>query len=84
MKFLQFLKQTSISVAVVGGVLVFNQQETGNLLLTTGGLGLAVYFLLSGFLPVRQEPDWTLVYPELAMGFGPDDGDELSTKNDQA
>jgi len=33
----------------------------------------AVIFILSAFEPLHEEVDWTLVYPELAMGHSDDD-----------
>jgi gliding motility-associated protein GldL len=39
---------------------------TGRLLLTIGLLTEAVIFFFSAFEPLHEEPDWALVYPELA------------------
>ena len=37
-------------------------------MLTIGLLVEAAIFVLSAFEPLHEDPDWTLVYPELAMG----------------
>ena len=82
-KFLKIIRQFSIATAVVGGIFVLNEVGAGSTVLASGGFGLALYFLLVGFQPVPQEPDWTLVYPELAMGFHSDEEDEINTKSNK-
>jgi gliding motility-associated protein GldL len=39
-------------------------------MLTIGLLVEAMIFVLSAFEPLHEDPDWSLVYPELAIGHG--------------
>ena len=44
-----------------------------------GGLGIeAVIFMLSAHEPLHEELDWTLAYPELALGHSDDDNSSAS------
>ena len=65
---LQVLRQGSISILLIGGVFYLNHFTGGTALLTMGGLSLAVHSFLRAFTPIHEEPNWELVYPELALG----------------
>lgn len=65
---LQVLRQGSISLLLIGGVFYLNRFSGGVALLTIGGLSLAVHSFLRAFSPIHEEPNWELVYPELALG----------------
>ena len=59
---------------VIIGAMFKIQHWPGASIMLIGGLGIeAVIFILSAFEPLHLETDWTLVYPELALG----DSDEL-------
>jgi len=62
------------SVVIVGALFKIQHWQFAGLLLTIGLLTEATIFFFSAFEPLHEEPDWTLVYPELA-GIG----DEGST-----
>lgn len=49
-----------------------------NTLLAVGLITEAIIFILSSFEPPHMEPDWTLVYPELAY---PEGGDHTRVEN---
>ena len=65
---LQVLRQGSISLVLIGGVFYLNRFTGGVALLTIGGLSLAIHSFLRAFTPITEEPNWELVYPELALG----------------
>jgi len=50
--------------------------------LLIGLLVEAVIFILSAFEPLHEDVDWTLVYPELAMGHSLDHHESLPEVND--
>ena len=61
------------AVVIVGAMFKI-QHWPGATVMLIGGLGIeAVIFILSAFEPLHEEIDWTLAYPELAMGHGEDD-----------
>ena len=65
--------------------LKYNIDRCGIILIA--GLGVeAVIFMLSAHEPLHLETDWTLVYPELALGHGDDDVPhaELPDKSDES
>jgi gliding motility-associated protein GldL len=63
---------------VIVGAMFKIQHWPGATIMLIGGLGIeAVIFTLSAFEPLHEEIDWTLVYPELAMGHADDDLHEL-------
>ncbi len=66
--FLQTLRQFSLGFLFIGGVFYVDHFPFATFFLTTGGLGFAVYCFLSAFKPIHEEPNWELVYPELALG----------------
>ncbi len=57
------------SVVIVGALFKIQHWPAAGLLLTVGLLTEATIFFFSAFEPLHEEPDWTLVYPELA-GIG--------------
>ncbi len=73
---LQVLRQGSISLVLIGGVFYLNRFTGGVALLTIGGLSLAIHSFLRAFTPITEEPNWELVYPELALGHHNFDADE--------
>ncbi|MBE0674126.1 MAG: gliding motility protein GldL [Bacteroidales bacterium] len=57
------------SVVIVGALFKIQHWPLAGILLTVGLLTEATIFFFSAFEPLHEEPDWTLVYPELA-GIG--------------
>ena len=54
------------AIVIVGAMFKILHLEGGGLMLGIGLTTEAIIFFLSAFEPRHQEPDWTLVYPELA------------------
>lgn len=54
------------SVVIVGALFKIMHWKGADAMLIIGMGVEAVIFLISAFEPPHQEPDWTLVYPELA------------------
>ena len=54
------------SVVIVGALFKINHWPGGGLVITLGLVTEAVIFFFSAFEPPFTEPDWSLVYPELA------------------
>lgn len=51
---------------VIVGAMFKIQHWPGAAIMLIGGLGIeAIIFILSAFEPLHEDPDWTLVYPEL-------------------
>ena len=61
------------SVVIVGALFKILHWPGANLMLIVGLLTEAFIFFISVFEPAHEEVDWTLVYPELALGHADDD-----------
>ncbi len=61
------------AIVIVGALFKIQHWEGASLMLIAGLGTEAVIFAFSAFEKVHEEPDWTLVYPELSSGGqGPD------------
>ncbi len=60
------------AVVIIGALFKILHWKGADLMLMVGLLTEAAIFFVSAFEPPHQEPDWTLVYPELA-GMEPKD-----------
>jgi len=61
------------AVVIVGAMFKI-QHWPGATIMLIGGLGIeAIIFVLSAHEPLHEELDWTLAYPELALGHSDDD-----------
>ena len=59
---------------VIVGAMFKIQHWPGAGIMLIAGLGVeAVIFMLSAHEPLHEEVDWSLAYPELALGHGEDD-----------
>ena len=58
------------AVVIVGALFKIQHWPMASLLLIVGLTTEAIIFFFSAFEPPHEEPDWTLVYPELAHGHG--------------
>ncbi|HOF19725.1 MAG TPA: gliding motility protein GldL [Bacteroidales bacterium] len=54
------------SLVIVGALFKIQHWQGAGIMLTVGLLTEAIIFFFSAFEPLREEIDWTLVYPELA------------------
>ncbi len=73
------LRQSSIAIMIIGGMFYIDGLFPGVLILTIGGVLFGVHSFLRSFEKVPVEPNWELVYPELALGVSIDElnDDEL-------
>ncbi|MEN8787362.1 MAG: gliding motility protein GldL [Flavobacteriales bacterium] len=76
--FMSKLYGIGAAVVIVGALFKIQHWPGASLMLTVGLGTEAVIFLFSAFEPIHEEYDWTLVYPELALGHGSDD-DEITS-----
>ncbi len=60
------------AVVIIGALFKIQHWPMASLLLIIGLSTEAVIFFLSAFEPPHEDPDWSLVYPELASGEGRD------------
>lgn len=65
-KFMSMLYGIGASVVIVGALFKIVHIEGANEMLFVGLITEAVIFFFSAFEPPHIEPDWSLVYPELA------------------
>ncbi len=67
-KTMNFIYGVGAAVVIVGALFKILHLPGANLMLSVGLLTEAGIFTISAFEPVHSEPDWSLVYPELAGG----------------
>lgn len=71
-KFMQQLYGWGAAVVIIGALFKIMHYPGANIMLPIG-LGVeAVIFAFSTFEPLHQDPNWELVYPELALGHADD------------
>jgi gliding motility-associated protein GldL len=67
-KTMNFIYGVGAAVVIVGALFKILHLPGANVMLSVGLLTEAGIFTISAFEPVHSEPDWSLVYPELAGG----------------
>ncbi|MBL7944308.1 MAG: gliding motility protein GldL [Flavobacteriales bacterium] len=67
-KFMAKLYGIGAAIVIIGALFKIEHWAGASYLLITGLLTEAIIFFFSAFEPPHEEPDWSLVYPELAMG----------------
>jgi gliding motility-associated protein GldL len=67
-QFMAKLYGIGAAVVIIGALFKIEHWAGASLFLTVGLLTEAVIFFFSAFEPPHEEPDWSLVYPELASG----------------
>ena len=65
------------AIVIIGALFKILHLPGAGFWLTFGLLTEAAIFFISAFEPLHEDPDWSLVYPELAMGHADHDLDEL-------
>ncbi|MBL7812190.1 MAG: gliding motility protein GldL [Bacteroidetes bacterium] len=65
---MNFIYGMGAAVVIVGALFKILHLPGADLMLMVGLLTEAGIFMISAFEPVHQDPDWSLVYPELAGG----------------
>lgn len=74
----------SLGILILGGVFFIDKLPYAIFLITTGGLGFAAYCFMSAFKPIHEEPNWELVYPELALSHIEELDHSKTEKDDSA
>jgi len=69
------------AVVLVGALFKIIHLPYANQLLTIGLLTEAIIFFFSAFEPPHVEPDWSMVYPELAGMYGGVKGQDIKRKS---
>ena len=67
-KFMAKLYGWGASVVIIGALFKIEHWPYSSLLLTVGLSTEALIFFFSAFEPIHEDPNWELVYPELALG----------------
>ncbi len=67
-KTMNFIYGFGAAIVIVGALFKILHLPGANAMLSVGLLTEAAIFMISAFEPVHSEPDWSLVYPELAGG----------------
>ena len=76
--FMSKLYGIGAAIVIVGALFKIQHWPGASLMLTVGLGTEAIIFAFSAFEPIHEEYDWTLVYPELALGHDSDD-DEITS-----
>ena len=71
--FMSKLYGIGAAIVIVGALFKIQHWPGAGIMLTIGLGTEAVIFFFSAFEPIHEEYDWTLVYPELALGHDSDD-----------
>ena len=69
------------AVVILGALFKIQHWPGAGPMLTAGLVTEAVIFFFSAFEPLHEEYDWSLVYPELALGHDGNDDDITSLTN---
>ena len=81
-KFMAKLYGIGASVVIVGALFKIQHWPGAGPMLIAGLGTEAVIFFFSAFEPIHEDPNWELVYPELALGHSDDiDGELPSAKS---
>lgn len=65
------------AIVIVGALFKIQHWPGASLMLIIGLSTEAIIFVFSAFEPLHEDPDWTLVYPELATGHDDEDLDDI-------
>ena len=65
---MNFVYGMGAAVVIVGALFKILHLKGADLMLSVGLLTEAAIFAISSFEPIHMDPDWSLVYPELAGG----------------
>ena len=81
-KFMAKLYGIGASVVILGALFKIQHYKGASIMLVLGLGTEAVIFFFSAFEPIHEDPDWSLVYPELATGEHAE-GDDFSKIEDK-
>lgn len=79
-KFMAKLYGFGAAIVIVGAMFKIMHWPGAGPMLVIGLSTEAVIFFFSAFEPIHEDPDWTLVYPELALGHGEGGHGEIEDK----
>ena len=71
-KFMAKLYGWGAAIVIIGALFKIEHWPYSSLLLTVGLSTEALIFFFSAFEPIHEDPNWELVYPELALGHSDD------------
>jgi len=83
-RFLALMYGLGAAVVIMGALFKLMHWPFAGAMLTAGLSTEAVIFAIGAFLPIHDDPDWTLVYPELAgsaQGKKKESGNEVERLN---
>jgi len=80
-KFMAKLYGWGAAVVIIGALFKIQHWPYADLMLIIGLGTEAFIFFFSAFEPIHEEPNWELVYPELALGNDESDHDALPTRS---
>ena len=81
-KFMAKLYGFGASVVIIGALFKIQHWPFAGPMLVAGLGTEAIIFFFSAFEPIHEDPNWELVYPELALGNSDDlDNDALPSRN---
>jgi len=84
-RFLALMYGLGAAVVIMGALFKLMHWPFAGAMLTAGLSTEAVIFAIGAFLPIHDDPDWTLVYPELAGSGDPkkkqESGNEVERLN---
>lgn len=78
-KFMAKLYGLGAAVVIMGALFKLQHYPGAEIMLIVGLTTEAIIFTFSAFEPIHEDPDWTLVYPELALAHDEIDHDALPT-----
>jgi len=80
---MQALRQFSIATLIFGAMLFLNRFPGAKWIITIGGILYAIHSFLLAFEKIQIDPDWEIVYPELALGSSMEElkSEEVSASN---
>lgn len=80
-KFMAKLYGFGAAVVIIGALFKIQHYPGASIMLIIGLSTEAVIFCFSAFEPIHEDPDWTLVYPELALAHDEFDHDALPSSS---
>ncbi|HQB53135.1 MAG TPA: gliding motility protein GldL, partial [Bacteroidales bacterium] len=72
-KFMSKLYGWGASVVIIGALFKIQHYPMAGLFLSVGLITEAIIFFFSAFEPLKEEPDWKLVYPQLDPNYSGED-----------
>jgi len=76
----RFLRNFGLAFITLGGLFIINDNNFGLWFLTIGAIPYSIFYFILGLQEPREEINWELIFPELALGHSDDlyDDDDLN------